>query len=244
VNLRYALHQSLWKAADLLYPPVCSGCGKTNYRFCPGCLQSVSLIRSPFCAFCGKKTRPNQPVCSDCAGIPVHFTAAAAWAAYGGSLREAIHALKYKNDMGLGDFFARYMIEILLTRNWSFDLVIPVPLSPQRSRERTYNQSALLSRPVARYFHQDHSMVALRRIKDTGTQVKRNRMERDLSLTGAFSGNPATLKGRSVLLVDDIITTGATINHCSEALLRAGAVRVYAVALAKTFREKIVPEIN
>ena len=176
--------------------------------------------------------------------MPIHFTAAAAWAVYGGSLREAIHSLKYKNDMGLGDLFANYMIEILRDKDWSFDLVIPVPLSPQRSRERTYNQSALLSRPIARYFQRDHSTGALRRIKDTGTQVKRNRMERDLSLAGAFSGNPAKLKGRSVLLVDDIITTGATINHCSEALLQAGAIRVYAVSLAKTFREKVVPEIN
>ena len=244
MNLHYELHRTLWKAADLLYPPVCAGCGKPNYRFCPACLQSVYIIQYPFCAFCGKTTIENQPVCADCGDIPVHFTAAAAWAAYGGSLREAIHALKYKNDMGLGDYFASYLVEILSGKNWHFDLIIPVPLSAQRKKERTYNQSALLSRPIARYLQLEHSVSALKRTKDTGTQVKRNRADRNLSLKDAFSGNPAKLKGRSVLLVDDIITTGATINHCSEALLQAGAVRVYAVSLAKTFRDVVDRDNN
>lgn len=244
MNLRYELHQTLWKAVDLLYPPLCAGCGKPNHRFCSDCLQGVKIIDFPFCAFCGKQTNDDQPVCAECGHVPVHFTAAAAWAVYGGTLREAIHSLKYKNDMGLGDFFAQYLIEILSEKDWSFDLIIPVPLSAQRKKERTYNQSALLSRPIARYFQLEHSMNALKRTKDTGTQVKRNRAERDLSLKDAFSGNPAKLKGRSVLLVDDIITTGATINHCSEALLQAGAVRVYAVSLAKTFRDGVARDNN
>lgn len=184
----------------------------------------------------------NEVVCEDCSDQTVHFTDAAAWAVYGGALREAIHSLKYKNDMGLGDYFAQYLIDLLKKKNWSFDLVIPVPLSAQRKKERSYNQSALLSRPVARFFNCEHSSTTLSRVRDTGTQVRRNRAERDLSLRDAFSANPAKLKGRSVLLVDDIITTGATINHCSDALLQAGVDRVYALALAKTVRDDTTRE--
>lgn len=236
MSLQYTLNHGLWQLVDLIYPPVCAGCGKPNFRFCPDCLQQVSIIETSFCAFCGKPTHSDLAICPDCVDISCYFSAAASWAEYGGQLREVIHALKYKNDLGLGDFFAVLLIEILKNKVWDFDLVIPVPLSQSRMKERSYNQAALLSRPIAWYFRKEHSTHALRRSKDTGTQTSRNRIERDLSLTDAFSGNPAKLKGRSVLLVDDIITTGATINHCSQALLLAGATRVYAISIAKTMR--------
>jgi ComF family protein len=236
VNAPYSLHKALWHAVDYLYPPTCAACGKSGYRLCPACVSQIQVINFPFCAMCGRRVNTTQSVCSDCATSPVHFSAATSWGKFGGALREAIHALKYKNDVGLGDFFADHLIQLLRDDKWDFDCVLPVPLSRERQKERQYNQSALISRPIARYFGSDHALNWLIRTHDTGSQTRRRRLERNLSLTGSFWANPAKLKGRSVLLVDDIITTGATINHCSAALLDAGVANVYAISIAKTFR--------
>ncbi len=236
MNRSYNLHHHLWVALDWLYPPVCAGCGRNGDRYCADCLSSVRIIHGSRCAFCGKSIEKGRSLCAECANDPVYFNAAAYWAEYGGTLREAIHALKYKQDVGLGDYFASFMINIIIENNWQFDLVIPVPLSRTRMRERGYNQSALLSRPIARYFAIEHTTSALTRVKETGSQVNRSRFERDESLKDAFFGNPAKLKGRKVLLVDDIITTGSTINHCSKALVEAGAEKVMAISIAKTLK--------
>lgn len=238
MNLRYGLHKTFWRAVDYVYPPVCAACGVANYRLCPACLDQIHLINYKFCAFCGKRIHGSQSVCKECAQTPVHFDAATAWGEYSGVLRDAIHALKYKTDLGLGDLFADYLIKVILDIKWEFDYVVPVPLSKQRMKERAYNQSVLLSRPIAQFFGLPHSMSALNRIKETGSQIQRGKIDRNLALENAFWGNPAKLKGRKVLLVDDIITTGATINHCSAALRKAGAEKVYAISIAKTFKTK------
>lgn len=238
MNLASDLHRLLWVAADWLYPPVCAGCGRGGQRFCSECLTQVKVITGSLCAFCGNKTSAGSSVCPQCSSGTVYFEAAASWAVYGGTLREAIHALKYRQDMGLGEFFSTFLITLVRNRGWNFDLVLPVPISQDRRRERGYNQAELISSPIAFHFQQPHSSKALIRIKDTGTQVDRSKFERDLFLNDAFSANPATLKGRKVLLVDDIITTGSTINHCAKALKEAGASEVYAISIAKTLRRE------
>lgn len=159
-------------------------------------------------------------------------------------LREAIHALKYKQDIGLGDYFAKVLISLLESRGWEFDIVIPVPISRERMKERGYNQSALLSNPIAAYFQVEHSTKALQRIKETGSQVNHTRIERDEFLRDAFSANPAKLKGKKVLLVDDIITTGSTINHCANTLKGAGASQVIAISIAKTLKNQAALNIT
>lgn len=236
MNLAYDLHHLLWVAADWLYPPVCAGCGRSGARFCTDCLSQVEVIQGSLCAFCGKKTPRGHSVCTRCSTGEVFVDGAVSWAVYGGVLREAIHALKYRQDIGLGEYFGTFLISLLKTRDWSYDLVLPVPISVERMKERGYNQSALLSKPIAEYSKVAHSTKTLLRVKETGTQVKRSKVERDEYLRDAFSANPAKLKGKKVLLVDDIITTGSTINHCAKALKEAGANQVMAVAIAKTLR--------
>lgn len=177
-------------------------------------------------------------MCTQCATNAIYFDAAASWAVYGGVLREAIHAMKYRQDVGLGEYFSTFLISLLKTRQWMFDIVIPVPASHDRKKERGYNQADLLSHPIADYFRMEHAEKALFRTKETGTQVRRSKVERDEYLKDAFSANPATLKERKVLLVDDIITTGSTINHCAKALKEAGASQVMAISVAKTMRKQ------
>ena len=238
MNILFALHRLFWAAADWLYPPHCAGCGHHGERFCASCLSQVVLITDVRCAFCGDKTSDGSSVCIKCNRNSVSFNAAASWAVYGGELRKAIHALKYRQDMALGAFFATFLIATIEKQGWNFDFVIPVPLSPDRMKERGYNQSELLSRPIAFYFQVPHSSMALIRIKDTGTQVNHTKIERDLMLKDAFYANPDKLNGRKVLLVDDIITTGSTINHCAKALKEAGTSEVYALSIAKTLKKR------
>lgn len=241
MNLAYDLRRLLWVAADWLYPPVCAGCGRSGERFCADCLSQVEVIQGSLCAFCGRKIDDGRSVCAQCSTLEVYFDSAASWAVYGGVLREAIHALKYRQNIGLGEYFSSFLISSLRPNNWAFDLVIPVPISHEHLKERSYNQSALLSRPIAANFQVEHSTKALRRNKDTGTQVNRTKFERDELRKDAFSANPAKLKKRKVLLVDDIITTGSTINHCAKALKEAGASQVVAFSIAKTLRKQQVP---
>ena len=238
MNPAYDLRHLLWVAADWLYPPVCAGCGKSGERFCADCLSQAVIIQGSLCAFCGRKIGAGRSLCAQCGHGNVFFDAAASWAVYGGVLREAIHALKYKQDIGLGDYFSTFLISLLKSRGWVFDLVLPVPISHDRLKERGYNQSALLSRPIAHHFRIEHTTKALHRVKETGTQVNHTKIERDEFLRDAFSANPAKLKERKVLLVDDIITTGSTINHCAKALKEAGASQVMAISIAKTLKKQ------
>lgn len=219
---------------DWLYPPVCAGCGIAPARFCPQCLASINRITLPQCPVCGNLLSSGKSVCEDCAEKNHNFSAIASWAEYTDPLRSAIHAFKYKNDLGLGDLFACYLVDLLKQKKYQFNVIVPVPLSNSRRRKRGFNQSLLLARPISLYFHIPLAVNALRRIKETDSQVHLNAMERETNMEGAFCGNPATLKGKDVLLVDDIITTGATMNHCASSLLTAGARSVYGISLAKT----------
>ncbi len=159
------------------------------------------------------------------------------WAEFEGPLREGIHKLKYRQDIGLGDFFAPYLISLVESRQWKPDLVIPVPISKSRKKTRGYNQAAMLSRPLARYFNLPHHVDLLLRIKETESQIQLSAEDRFHNMEGAFWINPAKLKGRTILVIDDIITTGATMNQCAKALFEAGAEKVYGLSIAKTIRK-------
>ncbi len=112
---------------------------------------------------------------------------------YGGELRKAIHALKYRQDMALGAFFATFLIATIEKQGWNFDLVIPVPLSPDRMKERVTTNQNCFRDSIAFYFQVPHLSKALISIKDTGTQVNHTKIERDRMLKDAFYANPDKL---------------------------------------------------
>jgi ComF family protein len=234
VNFPYASTRFIWKVADWVFPPVCAGCGAVNYRFCPLCLNNVKLLHDTFCLSCGGPTQTSKKLCPKCLELHIYCTDIYSWAEYEGSLRKAIHNLKYKQDIGLGDFFAPYLISIIEKKRCLIDLVIPVPISKTRLKTRGFNQSTLLSTPIARYFSLEHSRNSLIRVKETESQTHLSAEDRLINMEDAFYGNPAKLKGRKVLLVDDIVTTGATMNSCAKAMLEAGAEQIYGISIAKT----------
>jgi ComF family protein len=175
----------------------------------------------------------NQQVCLQCRQSPPHFRVLRSWAAFEGALREAIHRFKYDRDLTLGELFSRPMIELVYTMNWQIDLVIPVPLSQRRFNERGYNQSAFLARPIALGIKAPYSSKSLRRLRDTRTQVGLNAEERRNNVVHAFEARSEFVSQKNILVIDDITTTGSTINACAAALIQAGAKNVYGLTLAR-----------
>jgi ComF family protein len=141
--------------------------------------------------------------------------------------------LKYYGDLGLGEILARPLIHCLEEMNWAVDLVVPVPLSKARLAERGYNQAALLARPLALGSGLGYGPKALLRNRETRSQVGLSGERRRENVTGAFFAHAPQVAGKVVLIVDDVATSGATLNACAEALRAGGAADVFAITLAR-----------
>jgi len=153
--------------------------------------------------------------------------------AYQTPLKEAIVLFKYKGKVSLASPLAERLLEGLGTLP-PLDLILPVPLHPHRLREREYNQSLLLAHRVSRHFNIPLSYTNLIRIRHTAPQVSLKRRERLKNLRRSFAvQSPSEIAGRTILLIDDVLTTGTTVNECAKALRKAGSGPVYVAALAR-----------
>ena len=227
-------------------PPQCPCCEKFSEEgkqgFCSNCLSQIRWIEPPFCSICGIPFISSEVETHPCGACVTHrkyFTIARALGAFEGSLQEAIHRWKYEGKTYLTPFFAEWMAEGL-NRYWepgSFDLLIPVPLHTQRLRERGFNQALLLVKDLSRRTGIPYQKTILQKKKLTIAQVNLSGVEREKGLRGTFNViEKEKLLGMSVLLVDDVYTTGATVNECSKMLLRGGAERVDVFTLAHAIK--------
>jgi ComF family protein len=155
------------------------------------------------------------------------------WAVFEGPIRNALHRLKYKGDIALGEVLARPLVGLFKDMGWAVDLVAPVPLGVARKAERGYNQATLLAQPFALGSRLVFRPEALVKTRDTRTQVGLSAPERRTNVAGAFRANPKVVKNKLVVVVDDVTTSGATIEACAQALLEAGARQVYGLTLAR-----------
>jgi ComF family protein len=217
---------------DLVYPPRCAACGEPigAGAFCGVCAEAVDPV-PPGCARCGQPGPDAE--CGACRAQPPAFDAVRAGGLLGGPLADAIHALKYRNRPAL----ARPLGAWLASRApLSGDAaIVSIPLARGRRIERGYDQAALLADHLARAAGASRRRLpaALRRVRETPPQVGRTRAERARNVAGAFEASGGALAGRDVLLVDDVVTTGATADAAAAALRRAGARSVVVVALAR-----------
>jgi len=232
VNLAYRAYQLLWEALDWLYPPSCGGCGAWGARWCLECIQKTIEIMPPICPICGNPNSKNEE-CERCRISPPLFTSLRSYSVFGGSIREAIHKFKYKHEIGLGEALSRLMITKIEKLNWSLDLITSVPLGLVRFKERGYNQATLLARPIALFYKVPFSSQALSRVRETRTQVGLSVVERNENMSGAFQAKYGLVRGKNILVVDDVATSGATLNACAKALLENGASKVYGFSLAR-----------
>lgn len=172
-------------------------------------------------------------LCQRCRAELPPFRAMRSWAAFDSSVRQALHKLKYRRDMGLGDALAVPIGRFVDSLGWPVALICPVPLGQKRMQERGYNQVALIARPLSLSLGRDYQPAALKRSRDTKSQVGLSANERRANVEKAFIADPRLVRGKIVLVVDDVATTGSTLSSCSDALLQAGASDVYALTVAR-----------
>jgi competence protein ComFC len=201
-------------------------------RWCTTCQTSVQKIEPPLCPVCGQRNS-RVGLCPRCQKLTPHYTALRSWAVFDGTIRNALHQLKYRRNVGLGEILARSMVELAEEMKWEIDLITPVPLGLARLAERGYNQSSLLAKPLSLALRVPYRPQILSRVRETRSQVGLTAAERRENVSGAFVAQPNGIMGRNVLLVDDVTTSGSTLDACAEALLTAGARQVYGLTLAR-----------
>jgi competence protein ComFC len=175
-------------------------------------------------------SQPGQ--CKVCHKSDPPFEMMRSWLFFEGPIRHALHKLKYFRHIALGDALVQPFAEFVKTLGWKVDLVIPVPLGKERLKERGYNQVGLIAMPLAAINHWRYVPRALVRTRETKSQVGLTLDERKENVFGAFKANPAMVSGASVLIMDDVATTGSTLSACAVSLLDAGAKCIYALTLA------------
>lgn len=226
------LYRTYLKTLDWLFPPRCLGCSRRGSHWCESCQASVSGIQSRVCSRCGLPEVKGAE-CADCREYQPAFDQARAWGRYDAALRPAVVALKYRPDPGLGWLLAQKLAAHPALLDWQVAGIIPVPLAVERQRERGHNQADLLAQPLAMLLGLPTKTNALRRWRDTPKQVGLSPYERRQNMLDAFVAEPDLVKGRSWLLVDDVMTTGATLDAAAAALKDAGAAHVYALTLGR-----------
>jgi ComF family protein len=155
------------------------------------------------------------------------------WAVFDSPIQNGLHTLKYRRNKGLGDPLAVQIAEYLRALQWDIDLIIPVPLGKKRLQERGYNQVALVAEPLAYELNLGYAPRALWKARETRSQVGLNISQRQQNVQDAYQANPEMVRRKSVLLMDDVATTGSTVTSCTNALLGAGARDVYVVTIAR-----------
>jgi len=231
-GLSYSFFHILWSGLDLLFPPRCGGCGKLGQRWCADCRSKLLLPPEPLCEICGEPQQ-SAGICARCKTERPAFYALRSCAVFKEPLRPALHKLKYRQDIGLGEALAWDVALFLVSLGWQADAIAPIPLSQQRMRERGYNQAGLMALPLARIMRWRYLPHALQRVRHTRSQVGLTAAERRENVQAAFAANPTLVQNKTILLFDDVVTTGATLHSASQALLSAGASRIYALTIAR-----------
>jgi ComF family protein len=243
----------LRQLADIIYPPRCAICSRFLWKaplirepdsafFCSVCMLDFRHVTSPLCPICGQpfpSGATEDHLCEDCLRKRPFYETVWAPYRYEGAILEAIHQLKYASKSlvadALGPLLARFTEKRISTREAV--LAMPVPLHPRRVRERGFNQSLLLARHVSRRLHIDLDFLSLRRVRYTPPQTRLARKERKQNVRGAFELRTRDrVKKKTILLVDDVVTTGNTLNECARILRRGGASRVIGLSVARAGR--------
>lgn len=230
---------------DLVYPKACLACKEkisnapANKVVCDRCFAKIEKNLPPFCHCCGRRLDKRgflKNICPVCRRKMLHFDRAFSPCLYSGVIKELIHEFKYKNKEFLGPVLGEFMLEFAREYNLPVDFVdfiVPVPLHKAKLREREFNQAQILAGCIAKEFKKDLLTDALLRTRNTKTQTNLETDERFENVKGSFSvSDNKYIKGKNILLVDDVLTTGATSSEAAFALKESGANIVFVLTLA------------
>ena len=220
-------------ALDLLFPRHCVGCGKEGDFFCLSCRQLLEPIKPPICPLCGIPQKNGTP-CSSCVEWKTEIDGMRSPFKFEGVIRQAIHHLKYQNLRAMAAPLAELLTEYLNDNPLPADALMPVPLHHKRLRERGYNQSRLIARELEKHTGFPVIDDCLARQRHTSPQARTgSAAERRHNVENAFTCCNERAKGRQVLLIDDVSTSGATLSACAAALKEAGAASVWGLTIAR-----------
>lgn len=244
-----------------LFPSDCRICGTplTNIArlpVCPECLLAMRPIGDGVCSICGERmvspfalsSDNGEPQCGLCRRLTPPFVKAVAYGSYEGGLRELIHLLKYDGVRPAANVLGRMLAEAILSLAPLLDasrtIVIPVPLHARKLRQREFNQAELIARAALKFMRSPDKFElnprVLERRRETKSQIGLSRHQRRENMRGAFGiEHAAEIKERTIVLVDDVYTTGATVSECARVLRRAGASKVFAATVARTLKLEV-----
>lgn len=214
---------------DLIYPPRCPFCERIERGVCGSCRRHLPYVGDCFCLKCGKALGdPLREYCSDCMATARYFDAGRGLFVHTGAVQDALYRFKFHDRRSYSRIFAGMLARRFSRQiaSWHVCLIVPIPLHPSRRRERGYNQSALLAADLSEILAIPWSDDLLIRIKKTKRQKDLTPGDRQKNISGAFSIQSDKNVPECVLLLDDIYTTGATINEAARTLREAGAKRV------------------
>lgn len=236
---------SLWDSlTDLIYPSniYCISCGNIiddsrPYALCDTCVITMNWANERTCNQCGKILRAEYfyDLCTDCSIIEHSFEKGFTCVEYGRAEREIIHNFKYKDKAYLGRKLAEIMYDRIRLEDINPDIIIPVPMHKRKENKRGYNQAAVLATMLARFMKKPSSDKILIRTIDTEPMSNLGAEERRENIRKAFTVRQSfdkILKDKTVLLIDDVFTTGSTADACTDVLLAAGAAKVYVFVFA------------
>ncbi len=240
------LRRAVDALASVLFPAPCRVCGEplataSRIPVCRACLAGPSRIESPMCPKCGRPFPPlgggvSDRLCRACALGLYHFDLARSFARYDAEMERILLLLKYEPVTPLAGWLAARLEQVARAEPalGDVDCIVPVPLDRKRLRERGYNQAELIARPLAKRLGKPLATGLLRRLRSRPPKLKLSRRERWDTVRGAFEAEAAGRVDRSrVLLVDDVLTSGATLDACARALRSAGFTAIYAVTVAR-----------
>lgn len=230
--------------SDIIFPPQCLACAEIlnpqeETVFCSSCHEKIRFINGSICPVCGMaffNSPAENHICGNCLEDRPYYTRARAVAAFETVILDAIHKFKYGRNVVIGDclgsFMAGYSFPDIVFAEYS--LIIPVPLHIKKLRERRFNQSLLLANALGKKHKIPVNFSLLKRHKFTLTQTGFNKTEREKNIKGAFSiTNKEEIDNKDIILVDDVYTTGATVNECAKTLKKGGAKNIAVLTLAR-----------
>lgn len=242
MSIALLLRRAVDATLSLVYPPHCVVCNtevEPGVHLCASCEGGVRKIEAPSCRQCSSPFEgeiTGSFCCSNCVDRKFHFTASVSCYRARGMVRDLIHRFKYDRHYYLRHQLAIWAAEALedeRLQSPGFDALIPVPLHPTRQREREFNQAEAIAELLGERF-QKQVINALQRIRYTDSQTMHDRAERMENLRGAFRvRHPDAVLNRHLVLVDDVFTTGSTVEECARVLMEAGAASVRALVVAR-----------